>query len=127
MKTNDYSKYPGHPLYGVPMKVLEAARNAYEAAFLDGSTQSGEMIQPVADAVLAAGLQEWDRTPIGDDTKPAPEPRASGWITVHIGGQVLNSGTMMNGPLDLDSQSDRLMLRAMLWSWLTREDDPDDV
>lgn len=128
MKTNDYSKYPGHPLHGFPMKVLEAARRAYEAAFLDGSTRNADMIQPVADAVVAAVVQEWDRTttPAGD-VKSLKARSTSNWIEVHIGDQVMNIGTMVNGPIDLDSQPDRLMLRAVLYSWLTREDDPDDV
>jgi hypothetical protein len=125
---SDYSKYPGHPLYGFPKKALDAARDAYLEAFKDGSTRDPDMIEPVADAVVSAALQEWDRTPIGDSTEPAPMPRStSNWIEVRIGDQVMNTGTTVNGPLNLDSQPDRLMLRAMLYAWLSREDDPDDV
>ena len=126
--TNEYSNYPGHPLNGVPDKVLLAARKAYLAAFMDGSTRDHNMSEPVADAVLAAAITEWDRTPtpIGDNPDLKPRSTAN-WIEVRIGDQILNSGTTVNGPIDLDSQPDRLMLRAMLYSWLSRDDDPDDV
>lgn len=55
---NDYSKYPDHPLYGVPEEALKAAHEALEAAMLDRSTDSLSMVEPIADAVVAAFLRK---------------------------------------------------------------------
>ena len=65
---NDYSKYPDHPLHGVPEEALAKAHAALEAAILDGSTQSLSMVEPVADAVVAAAVQEMGKR--GFLTKP---------------------------------------------------------
>jgi len=61
---NDYSKHPGHPLYGVPQEALKAAHKALEAAMLDGSVNDFTMVEPIADAVLAAALKVMDEMPI---------------------------------------------------------------
>lgn len=54
--SNDYTLVPEHPLAQVPTEALAAARQAYKEAFLDCSAQDPDMIEPVADAVLAAAL-----------------------------------------------------------------------
>lgn len=56
MTSNDYTSVPGHPLGKVPLEALEAARNAYRLAFMDNSASDPDMIEPIADAVLAAAL-----------------------------------------------------------------------
>jgi hypothetical protein len=56
MSSNDYTRFPGHPLEHVPVQALDAARKAYQAAFDDGSSRDPEMIEPIADAVVLAAL-----------------------------------------------------------------------
>ena len=53
-----YDNYPQHPLYGVPVVVLEAARKELSDALDDlGSIIGTDMIEPVADAIVMAILE----------------------------------------------------------------------
>lgn len=53
-----YAAHGDHPLRDVPWQALLAARQALRDAQLTNDAEDYEMIGPVADAILAAGLKK---------------------------------------------------------------------
>lgn len=49
---DDYSKFPKHPLCGVPQEILDAGRKATKGA-VERKDLRADMAHPLADAVIA--------------------------------------------------------------------------